>query len=93
MLDRMEAELKEMREEKERLARERDELSRELKRLQHVTKNQKFDIVKFKDSPEDVEFYTGLPHWDALMLLYDLVSQKAQNLNYGSYEKKDSGSE
>lgn len=27
------------------------------------------------------------------MLLYDLVSQKAQNLNYGSYEKKDSGSE
>ena len=93
MLDRMEAELKEMREEKERLARERDELPRELKRLQHVTKNQKFDIVKFKDSPEDVEFYTGLPHWDALMLLYDLVSQKAQNLNYGSYEKKDSGSE
>lgn len=93
MLDRMEAELKEMREEKERLARERDELSRELKRLKHVTKNQKFDIVKFKDSPEDVEFYTGLPHWDALMLLYDLVSQKAQNLNYGSYEKKDSGSE
>ena len=93
MLDRMEAELKEMREEKERLARERDELSRDLKRLQHVTKNQRFDIVKFKDSPEDVEFYTGLPHWDALMLLYDLVSQKAQNLNYGSYEKKDSGSE
>ena len=51
------------------------------------------DIVKFKDSSEDVEFYTGLSHWDALMLLYDLVSQKAQNLNYGSYEKKDSGSQ
>ena len=38
MLDRMEAERKEMREEKERVARERDELSRELKRFQHVAK-------------------------------------------------------
>ena len=81
----MEAELKEMREERERVARERGELSREFKRLQQ--KKKKFDIVKFRDSAEDVEFYTGLTHWDALILLYDLVSQKAQNLNYGSQEK------
>ena len=36
---------------------------------------------------EDVEFYTGLLHWDALMPLYNMVNQKTQNLNYGSYEK------
>ena len=36
---------------------------------------------------EDVEFYTGLLHWDALMPLYDMVNQETQNLNYGSYEK------
>ncbi|CAH3152213.1 unnamed protein product, partial [Porites lobata] len=47
-------------------------------------KNPKFDISKFKGNDEDVEFYTGLPHWDALMLLYDMVNQKAQNLNYGT---------
>ena len=35
--------------------------------------NPKFDISKFKDQDEDIEFYTGLPHWDALLLLYDLV--------------------
>lgn len=55
-------------------------------------KNQKFDISKFKGNDEDVEFYTGLPHWDALKLLYDMVNQNAQNLNYGSYEKKGIGS-
>lgn len=75
------------------MARERDELSRETKRLQHLVKNPKFDILKFKDNDEDVESYTGLPHWDALMLLYDMVNQKAQNLNYGSFEKKANGSE
>ena len=93
ILDQIEAELKETREKKEKVARERDELSTETKRLQHLVKNPKFDISKFKDSDEDVEFYTGLPHWDALMLLYDLVNQKAQNLKYGSYEKKGIGSE
>ena len=77
ILDHIEAELEEIRE-KEKLARERDELSRETKRLQHLVKNPKFDISKSKDSDEDVEFYTGLPHWDALMLLYDMVNQKAQ---------------
>ena len=49
-------------------------------------KNPKFDILKLR-------FYTGLPYWDALMLLCDMVNQKAQNINYGSYEKKSIGSE
>ena len=84
ILDQIEADLKEIREKKEKVARERNELSRETKRLQHLVKNPKFDILKFK---------TGLPHWDPLMLLYDKVNQKAQNLNYGSYEKKGTGSE
>ena len=51
--------------------------------------NPKFDIPKFKDQDEDIEFYTGQPHWDALLLLYDLVHDKAQCLNYGNYKKKD----
>ena len=46
------------------------ELTRDSKRLQHALKIPKFDISKFKEKGEDIEFYTGLPHWDALMLLY-----------------------
>ena len=44
-------------------------------------KNPKFDNSK-KD--EDVEFDTCLPQWDTLMLLYNMLHDKAQNLNYGS---------
>ena len=86
LLDRLEGELKQTGVEKERLAKEKDELTRESKRLQHAVQNPKFDISKFKERDEDVEFYTGLPHWDALMLLYGMLHDKAQNLNYGTYE-------
>ena len=89
LLDRIEAELNEIRDEKEKVVKERDELIKESKRLQHLMENPKFDISKFKDRDEDIEFYTGLPHWDALLLLYDLVHDKAQCLNYGNYKKKD----
>ena len=69
-LDRLEFELKSIGEEKDKLANEKDELTRDSKRLPHALKNPKFDISKFKEKGEDIEFYTGLPHWDALMLLY-----------------------
>ena len=68
-------------------------MTRDSKRLPHALKNPKFDISKFKEKGEDIEFYTGLPHWDALMLLYDMLHDKAQNLNYGSYAKKNTSPE
>ena len=54
--------------------------------------NRSLDISKCKDRDEDIEFYTGLPHWDALLLLNDLVLDKAQCLNYRNYKKKDTAS-
>ena len=92
-LDRLEFELKSTGEEKGKLAKEKDELTRDSKWLQHALKNPKFDISKFKEKDEDIEFYTGLPHWDALMLLYDMLHDKAQNLNYSSYAKKNTSPE
>ena len=79
-LDRLEFELKSTGEENDKLAKEKDELTRDLKRLQLALKNPKFDISKFKEKDEDIKFYTGLLHWDALMLLYDMLHDKAQNL-------------
>ena len=89
----MEFELKSTGERKDKLAKEKDELTRDSKRLQHALTNPKFDISKFKERDEDIEFYTGLPHWDALMLLYDMLHDKAQNLNYSSYAKKNTSPE
>ena len=56
LLDRIEAELNEIRDEKEKVVKERDELIKESKRLQHLMENPKFDISKFKDRDEDIEF-------------------------------------
>ena len=92
-LDRLELELKSTGEEKDKLVNEKDQLTRDSKRLQRALKNPKFDISKFKEKGEDIEFYTGLAHWDALMLLYDMLHDKAQNLNYGSYAKKNTSPE
>ena len=89
-LNRLEFELKSTGEVKDKLAKEKDELTRDSKRLKHVLKNPTFDISKFKEKDEDIEFYTGLLHWNALMLLNDMLHDKAQNLNYGSYAKKNS---
>ena len=91
-LDRLEFELKSTGDERDKLAR-KTRKTRDSKRLQHALKNPKFDILKFKEKDEDIEFYTGLPHWDALMLLYDMLHDKAQNLNYGSYAKKNTSPE
>ena len=50
-----------------------------------------FEKEKEKEKDEGIEFYTGLPYWDAVMLLYDMLHDKAQNLNKGSYAKKNTG--
>ena len=72
----------------ERAILEKDELTKESKRLQHAVKDPKFDISKFKGKDEDVESYSGPPHWDALMILNGMLYDKAQYLNYGTFEKK-----
>ena len=73
----MEFELKSTGERKDKLAKEKDELTRDSKRLQHALKNPTFDISKFKEKDKDIEFYNGLPQWNALMLLNDMLYDKA----------------
>ena len=89
-LNRLEFELKSTGEE---IAKEKDELTRDSKRLQLALKSPKVWHFKFKEKDQDIKFYTGLPHWYALMLLYDKLHYKAQNLNYGSYAKKNTSPE
>ena len=92
-LDRLEFELKSTGEEKDKLAKKKDELNRDSKRLQHALKNPKFDISKFKRrmkvSNFTLAFHTGM-HFN--MLLYDMLHE-VQNLNYGSYAKKNTSPE
>ena len=59
-LDWLEVELKSTGEEKDKLVKEKGEFTIDSKRLQHALKNPKFDISKFKEKDEDIEFHTGM---------------------------------
>lgn len=88
-LESLQAKSKRISDEMERLTNENEQLKKQQKRLNYELENKSFDISRFKDSDKDIEFYTGLPHWDALMLVFNMLYSKAQNLNYGSYTKKE----
>ena len=92
-LDRLEFELTSTGEKKDKLAKEKDDLTRDSKGLQHALKNPKFDISKFKERDEisnfTLAFHTGMH----LCFLYDVLHNKAQNLHYGSYAKKNTSPE
>ena len=88
-LESLQTKLKRISDEMERLTNETEQLKKQQKRLDYELENQSFDISRFKDSDKDIEFYTGLPRWDALMLVFNMLYSKAQNLNYGNYTKKE----
>ena len=57
-------------------------LKLKVSQLQSKINKPRFDIEKYKDNPEDIIFYTGLPDYDALMLVYNIVKDSAKNINY-----------
>ena len=65
LLDQIEAELNEIRDEKEKVVMERDELIKESKRLQHLMENPKFGISKLSTKMKILNFTlvypTGMP--------------------------------
>lgn len=51
-------------------------------------RNTPFDLNDFKERPEDVSFYTGFENYETLMLCYSIIEEPAQNLSYGTHERK-----
>lgn len=78
--------------EHELVQNENSKLRQKVSHLQFKLSKPIFDIDKYKDSPEDINFYTGLPDYDALMLCYNIVKDSAENINYDT-EKTSSGGE
>jgi hypothetical protein len=37
----------------------------------------------YKDSDEDISFFTGFPNYDTTVLCFDMLKDKALNLSYG----------
>lgn len=47
-------------------------------------KKPKFDIDEYKNSDEDISFFTGFPNYDTMVFCFDLLKGKANNLSYGN---------
>ena len=64
-----------------------NELLKELSKLKFRCENEpSFDIEKDKHCVEDIAFYTGLPNCDSLLLCYEMLKDKAENLSYGGHQ-------
>ena len=49
-------------------------VKKELERLQYKFEEEpKFDICQYKDSDEDVQFFTGFPNYASLLLCFDIL--------------------
>ena len=75
-----------LRKEYEELKQKCTSLQQEVKKLKFCMQNRKFDIEKYKDSDNDISFYTGFPNYGAMQLCFQLVEESAKNMNY-EYEK------
>jgi hypothetical protein len=55
--------------------------------VQELEKSKKvFNIEEYKDSPDDIAFYTGFPDYQAFLFCYDIVKDSAKNISY-NYDK------
>ena len=64
----LEKELVDLRKQCQELDVENAKLKKEVVRLNYELNNPRFCIDKYKDSDEDIAFYTGFPDYNAMML-------------------------
>lgn len=75
-----------IKEENKKLQSENNLLKKEIAHLkQNLEKKSRFDINKYKNSEEDISFYTGFPDYDAMHLCYKIVEESSKNISY-NYE-------
>jgi len=69
----------------------KDKLSsvqKELEQVKYKYENDpKFDIKNYEDCDEDISFFTGFPNYASMVLCFDMLKEKAENLSYGSHQR------
>lgn len=64
--------------------------NKELDQLKHKLENDpKFELNDYKDNDESISFYTGFPSYATMILCFDTLKAKAENLSYGGHERVD----
>ena len=50
--------------------------------------NWEFSINRFQNDDNGITFYTGFLNFETLLACFDLVGDKAKNISYGKYDRK-----
>ena len=56
--------------------------------LRTEIQNQEFSIKRFQNDDSSISFYTGFPNYETLLACFSLVVDKARNMSYGKYHRK-----
>ena len=63
-------------------------LQDQLSALRSDIQNREFSIKRFQNDDNGIAFYTGFPNFETLLACYELVVDKAKNISYGKYDRK-----
>ena len=70
------------------MQRELDSLKKEVNKLKYkLEKEPLFNIDDFKDNDADITFYTGFPNYSTMVLIFNLLKEKAANLSYVNHQR------
>ena len=63
-------------------------LQEKVSALRIEVQKREFSINRFGNDDDSISFYTGFPNYDTLMVCFELVANKAENMSYGKYDRK-----
>ena len=63
-------------------------LQEKISALKIEVHKREFCIRRFQNDNESISFYTGFPNYETLMVCFEFVANKAQNMSYGKYDRK-----
>lgn len=63
-------------------------LQEKVSALRIEVQKREFSINRFRNDDDSISFYTGFPNYDTLMVCFELVANKAEDMSYGKYDRK-----
>ena len=63
-------------------------LQEKISALKVEVHKRELSIKRFQNDNESISFYTRFPNYETLMVCFEFVANKAQNMSYGKYDRK-----
>ena len=63
-------------------------LQEKISALKVEVHKRELSIKRFENDNESISFYTRFPNYETLMVCFEIVANKAQNMSYGKFDRK-----